>query len=102
MISNAQPDEDRDGLHHKTARPEPYSAAAHDDGKSIKVVISNRKSSKRACCHARGRAPLGSVPTMAVVCASCRCPARASPGVPHACTRVPTSVRELGRTGGAG
>jgi hypothetical protein len=40
MISNAQPDEDLDGLQHKTAHPEPHSAAAHDDGKSIKVVIS--------------------------------------------------------------
>jgi len=77
MISNAQPDEDLDGLQHKTARPESYSAAAHDDGKSIKVVISNRKSPKHACCHTRGRAPLGSVPTMAVACASGRCPARA-------------------------
>src|SRR5262249_1277161 len=65
-------------------------------------VVGDWKSPKHACCHARGRAPLGSVPTMAVACASSRCPARASPGVPHACARVPTSVRGLGRTGGAG
>ena len=64
------------------------------------IVFSGNRA-EHALRHARGKAPLGGAPIMAVACASGRCPTGTWKVVLYAFARVPTSVRGLRRMAGA-